>query len=115
MSKYNMKDMKPEDIRIKPRCLTYEPTSYHKPAAYTADGFMLPCCWLDDPKNDHGVEEKFHLKDEELALKNNDKLEDIYGSKQWEHFFDTLVNNPSCALKQCQYKCGNLEKDNYKI
>ena len=114
MSKYNLKDIDPKDIRIMPRCLTYEPKSYHKPAAYTADGFMLPCCWLDDPKNDHGVEEKFHLKDEELALKNNDKLEDIYGSKQWEHFFDTLINNPSCALKQCQYKCGNLEKDKYK-
>ena len=56
MSKYNLKDIDPKDIRIKPRCLTYEPKSYHKPAAYTADGFMLPCCWLDDPKNDHGVE-----------------------------------------------------------
>ena len=73
MSKYNLKDIDPKDIRIKPRCLTYEPKSYHKPAAYTADGFMLPCCWLDDPKNDHGVEEKFHLKYEELALKNNVK------------------------------------------
>ena len=56
------------------RFYLYEPKSYHKPAAYTADGFMLPCCWLDDPKNDHGVEEKFHLKDEELALKNTKNL-----------------------------------------
>ena len=115
MDEKNLKEMDPKDIKIKPRCLTYEPKSYHKPAAYTADGFMLPCCWLDDPKNDHGVEEVFHLKDEHLALKNNDKLEDIFGSEEWEHFFDTLINNPSCALKQCQYKCGNREKDNYKI
>ena len=115
MSKYNLKDIDPKDIKIKPRCLTYEPKSYHKPAAYTADGFMLPCCWLDDPKNDHSVEEVFHLKDEHLALKNNDKLEDIFGSKEWEHFFDSLLNNPSCTPKQCQYKCGNREKDNYKI
>lgn len=41
MSKYNLKDIDPKDIKIKPRCLTYEPKSYHKPAAYTADGFML--------------------------------------------------------------------------
>ena len=97
-----------------PRCLTFQPKSYHKPAAYTSDGYMLPCCWLDDPKNDHGVSEVFHLKDEHLALKNVNSLEDIYGSKEWEHFFDSRINNPSCALKQCQYKCGNLEKDTYK-
>jgi len=106
--------MDPKDIRIKPRCLTFQPKSYHKPAAYTADGYMLPCCWLDDPKNDHQLENEFHMKDEHLALKNNDKLEDIFGSKEWEHFFDSLINNPSCAPKQCQYKCGNLEKDTYK-
>ncbi len=106
--------MDPKDIKIKPRCLTFQPKSYHKPAAYTSDGYMLPCCWLDDPKNDHGVSEVFHLKDEHLALKNVNSLEDIYGSKEWEHFFDSLINNPSCALKQCQYKCGNLEKDTYK-
>ena len=75
--------MDPKDIRIKPRCLTFQPKSYHKPAAYTADGFMLPCCWLDDPKNDHALENEFHMKDEHLALKNVDKVEDIYSSKEW--------------------------------
>ena len=107
-------DRMSKEIKIKPRCLTYTPKSYHKPAAYTADGYMLPCCWLDDPKNDYDIEERFKLKATHLAVENNDKLEDIYGSKEWEHFFDTLVNEPSCAMKQCQYKCGNLEKDNYK-
>ena len=62
--------MDPKDIRIKPRCLTFQPKSYHRPAAYTADGYMLPCCWLDDPKNDHALENEFHMKDEHLALKN---------------------------------------------
>ena len=33
---------------------------------------------LDDPKNDHQLENEFHMKDEHLALKNVDKLEDIY-------------------------------------
>tara|TARA_B100001123_G_C14928051_1_gene874528 strand:- start:135 stop:458 length:324 start_codon:yes stop_codon:yes gene_type:complete len=106
--------MDPKDIRIKPRCLTFQPKSYHKPAAYTADGFMLPCCWLDDPKNDHALENEFHMKDDHLALKNVNTIEEIYGSKEWAHFFDTLINNPSCAMKQCQYKCGNREKDTYK-
>ena len=61
-------------LKIEPRCLTFNPKSYHKPAAYTSDGFMLPCCWLDDPKNDFGVE-YFGLKDEHLRVRNVDKLE----------------------------------------
>ena len=106
--------MDPKDIKITPRCLTFHPKSYHKPAAYTADGYMLPCCWLADPNNDPHLENEFHMKDEQLALKNGDKLEDIYGSKEWEHCFDTLINKPANARKQCQYKCGNREKDTYK-
>ena len=105
--------MEAKDIKIKPRCLTYQPKSYHKPAAYTADGFMLPCCWLDQPELDDDVK-KWGLRDKHLALKNVNKMEDIYGSKEWSKFFDTLINNPSCAMKQCQYKCGNREKDTYK-
>ena len=51
----------------------------------------------------------------EMGIEANvEKVEDIYGSKEWVHFFDTLINNPSCAMKQCQYKCGNREKDTYK-
>jgi hypothetical protein len=98
-------------VEIKPRCLTFEPKSYHKPAAYTSDGFMLPCCWLDDPKNDYGVE-YFGMKDDHLRVKNVDSLNDIYTSEEWDHFFDTLLNNPERAMRHCQYKCGNLKKDN---
>ena len=98
-------------LEIKPRCLTFDPKSYHKPAAYTSDGFMLPCCWLDDPKNDFGVE-YFGLKDEHLRVKNVKELKDIFQSDEWDHFFDTLLNNQEQAMKHCQYKCGNLKKDN---
>jgi hypothetical protein len=98
-------------LKIKPRCLTFNPKSYHKPAAYTSDGFMLPCCWLDDPKNDFGVE-YFGLKDDHLRVKNVDSLEEIFKSDEWDHFFDTLLNNQGQAMKHCKYKCGNLKKDN---
>jgi len=98
-------------LKIKPRCLTFEPKAYHKPAAYTSDGFMLPCCWLDDPKNDFGVE-YFGLKDDHLRVKNVDSLEEIFKSDEWDHFFDTLLNNQGQAMKHCKYKCGNLKKDN---
>ena len=98
-------------LNIKPRCLTFEPKAYHKPAAYTSDGFMLPCCWLDDPKNDFGVE-YFGLKDEHLRVNKVNELKDIFLSDEWDHFFDTLLNNQGQAMKHCKYKCGNLKKDN---
>ena len=98
-------------LKIEPRCLTFNPKSYHKPAAYTSDGFMLPCCWLDDPKNDFGVE-YFGLKDDHLRVKNVEKLEDIFKSEEWDFFFHTLLNDQQRAMKHCKYKCGNLRKDN---
>ena len=66
--------MDPKDIRIKPRCLTFQPKSYHKPAAYTADGFMLPCCWLDSHK-----EEVKELYDPTLTL-NKNSIKEIINS-----------------------------------
>ena len=100
-------------LKIKPRCLTFDPKSYHKPAAYTSDGFMLPCCWLDEPKNDFGVEH-FGLKDEHLRVRNVEKLEEIFKSEEWAHFFDTLLNDQKHAMKNCKYLCGNLKKERYQ-
>ena len=97
-------------LKIKPRCLTFDVKAYHKPAAYTSDGFMLPCCWLDEPKNDFGVKH-FGLKDEHLRVRNVEKLEEIFKSEEWAHFFDTLLNDQKHAMKHCKYKCGNLKRE----
>ena len=98
-----------KEVKIKPRCLTFPMTDpEHMPAAYTSDGYMLPCCWLDQPELDDDVK-KMGLKEEHLAVKNNSKLEDIYSSKEWSKFFDTIVNKPEKAMNYCQYKCGNAK------
>ena len=45
-----------KEVKIKPRCLTFPMTDpEHMPAAYTSDGYMLPCCWLDQPELDDDV------------------------------------------------------------
>ena len=95
-----MKEMDPKDIKIKPRCLTYEPKSYHKPAAYTADGFMLPCCWLDDKQvNDP---EYAVLQTEETNIKYN-TVEEIINSDTWQTFYDNLYTDkcPSYCKEKC--------------
>jgi len=90
-------------MKIKPKCLDF--TKNQKGAAYTSDGYMLPCCWLDDPPVYRYIKEA-GLKDPELALANNEKLEDIFSSTQWEKFFETLLNNPEKTSYMCKKKCG---------
>lgn len=90
-------------MKIDPKCLKY--SKDNKGAAYTSDGFMLPCCWMDDPPVYRYIK-ACGLKDEELLLSNNERLEDIFTSDQWENFFQTLLNDPENASYMCKKKCG---------
>lgn len=97
-------------MKIQPKCLAFD-TRDNKGAAYTSDGFMLPCCWMDDPPVYNHVL-KCGLKDPELLVSNNEKLDDIFTSDQWENFFQTLLNDPESASYMCKKKCGvNIDKD----
>lgn len=97
-------------MKIEPKCLNFEPR-YNKGAAYTSDGFMLPCCWLDDPPVFNYIS-LMGLKDEELAVSNVDKLDEIFTSDQWENFFQILLNKPQQASYMCKKKCGvDLDMD----
>jgi hypothetical protein len=91
-------------MKIKPKCLAFN-TRDNKGAAYTSDGFMLPCCWMDDPPVYRYIK-ACGLKDDNLAVANNKKLEDIFTSDQWENFFQTLLNDPDNASYMCKKKCG---------
>mgnify|MGYP006420867525 CR=1 FL=1 len=75
---------------------------------------MLPCCWLDDPPVYEYIK-KAGLKDEELAVRNNDLLDDIFTSDQWEHFFTTILHDPENASYMCKKKCGvDIAKSEYR-
>ena len=91
-------------MKIKPKCLDFLARD-NKGAAYTSDGYMLPCCWLDEPPLYRYIK-KAGLKDPELALENNTCLEDIFGSDQWENFFQTILNKPEKTCYMCKKKCG---------
>jgi hypothetical protein len=100
-------------MKIEPKCLAFGKQE-NKGAAYTSDGFMLPCCWMDDPPVYRYVKE-CGLKDQELALANNTCLEDIFTSNQWEQFFQTLLNEPEKASYMCKKKCGiDVDMDKLK-
>ena len=92
-------------MKIRPKCLAFGEDEV-KGAAYTSDGHMLPCCWLDQPQIERQVIE-LGLRDDELLLSKNEKLEDIFTSDQWENFFQTLVNKPEKSCYMCKKKCGD--------
>jgi hypothetical protein len=97
-------------MKIIPKCLQFHEAA-NKGAAYTSDGYMLPCCWLDDPPV-HDYIVKSGLKDPELAVANNNSLDEIFTSDQWENFFTILIHNPENASYMCKKKCGiNVDKE----
>jgi hypothetical protein len=99
-------------MKIIPKCLQFHETA-NKGAAYTSDGYMLPCCWLDDPPA-HNYIVECGLKDPELAVANNDSLDEIFTSNQWENFFTILIHSPENASYMCKKKCG-VDVDKEKL
>ena len=101
-------------IYIKPECMPHyydntgkqEHTDQVKQGiAYTADGYLLPCCWCDAPSTRKDfVELGFYNKS--LALSNNNSVIDIISSDVWKNFIDTIMHLPENAPRCCQEKCG---------
>ena len=83
-------------LKVNAKCLAF------KELAYTAEGYLTPCCWCDNPIGWSEPQIK-RLKKEHLKLKNNKKVEDIIYSKEWKDFFKELDTNPA---KTCQRFCG---------
>ena len=71
-------------------------------AAYSATGFILPCCYADNPY----ISDFSELLTQDLKLENNSNVHDIINSRQWLKFFDMLKNDPDQAPKTCKYYCS---------
>lgn len=82
-----------------------------KTLAYTAQGYLLPCCWCDQAKQRAIQEFKlFGFYEPELKVSNVDNIEkEILSSPEWYHFHETLVHNPKDAPLICKQKCGKDE------
>ena len=69
-------------MKINPRC---EKGKQSKDYAYSAKGFLLPCCWCDtiNPKSD---KELYKLFNPNLHLSNVDSIDEILLSDEWLDF-----------------------------
>lgn len=70
--------------------------------AYSATGFILPCCWADNAI----VSDFAELMTENLKLDNNIDIEDIVLSDEWIRFYDKLKENSNDVPRTCKYYCG---------
>ena len=73
--------------KINAKCLSF------KELSYTAEGFIMPCCWIDTPIA-LLAPQIMRLRQKHLKLENNEKIDDIINSKEWKNFFEELKTDP---------------------
>jgi len=87
-------------MKIKPKCLMLAT----RPLGHSAQGYILPCCWCDNIiYKDKYVE---LLYQEELKIENNNSIEDIINSEQWQEFVNAIHSDD--PPKVCKSFCGEL-------
>jgi hypothetical protein len=88
--------------KFKPKCLSHE-----TPIAYSAEGYLIPCCWSDRTCGNGGYE-KFYQPS--LHIDNNESIEDILMSDTWLKFYNMLEHHSNEAPKHCHKKCSSGTK-----
>lgn len=77
--------------------------------ALTADGFIVPCCWVDSYKcRNHSVYK--HFFDEKLHIDNYENVEEIEDSQIW-NVVEDMINEAHEDLDLCHKMCSKPEKD----
>jgi len=90
-------------LKIKPKC--YEGK---QALAYTAQGYMLPCCWCDVKIAEPWFHENGFFE-EQLKVENLDSVEDIFFSEAWQTFYRNIESNSEESCPICFYRCGTTD------
>ena len=98
--------------KLEPRCLI------GKGHAYSATGYLIPCCWTDPYEIGDGVYEEAaqEIADiffkEELKLSNVETVYDILQSEAWVNFYNTLVNDELQLMEYWKLqRKANIQED----
>ena len=93
-------------MKINPRC---EKGKQSKDYAYSAKGFLLPCCWCDtiNPKSD---KELYKLFNPNLHLSNVDSIDEILLSDEWLDFKKSITKEYDKAPDVCKRYCGTKQE-----
>lgn len=83
--------------------------------AYSATGYLLPCCWAD--QIDRRLEFKSLLQ-KKFRLDKVESIEEIINSDEWQSFYRGLLEDPNNAPSVCKNYCksgynNKIEKNVY--
>ena len=93
-----------KDILV-PLCIVGNKDTVRRGIAYTSQGYIVPCCWLDTQLADEDLT-NLGMYDEELKLANNDSVEQIINSNQWRNFIRIISEDQEKAPVKCKLWCG---------
>jgi len=85
---------------LKPKCVLEL-----KEDSLSSQGFIFPCCLLDNPE---AHKEKYikDFLDPKLNIRNVNDLSEIYESETFKGFYKMLIENPEDAPPTCKHHCG---------
>ena len=91
-----------------PRCIFED-----QEITLSSEGYFSPCCWFDDElyRNQKHVGDLFQPH---LNIENNDNIQDIFDSKEWQTLWEILLNRPEDAPPICYEYCAD-KKGDYEI
>lgn len=93
---------------LKPKCLIRDKTGELQCLGYSAEGYITPCCWMNDNRT-------VFFK-EKLKISNNKSIKNITQSKEWIDFYHMLIEKPQKAPEVCHKFCGkNSINDKYGV
>lgn len=86
---------------IDPECFkyTYSKDYPNQGIAYTATGYIIPCCWFDTPEL---LTSKYSYMAKSLS--DDTTIEEIINSDDWTAFYNNLKNG--IGLPPCQWRCS---------
>ena len=93
---------------LKPKCMIEDENGNTKCLGHSAEGFIVPCCWMNDNTT--------IFYQEKIKISNNSSIKSITQSKDWIDFYKMLIDEPEKAPFTCHEYCGLSSKnDNYGV
>lgn len=90
-------------MKLRPDCIKLD-----KKFGWSAQGYLLPCCWCDLKSTFDGKQGALsELVKEHMNINNFENLEDILNTPEWQYFHKVITNKkttsetPEVCIKHC--------------
>ena len=86
--------------KFQPKCILTD-----RQISFTATGFVIPCCWVDNPdsRKDKNIKKFF---DSKQHIDKHNSVMEIMNGEVFTNFWNMLKNEPEKAPDTCKKYCG---------